>query len=227
MSRLTVDEIQSRIAAVTNQDENTANLSSEDYSLRLKYINMAQKEWAETYDWQVLYTEYNTLTSVSTGNASIAMPDNYRKLASFPKITFDGVTTGLFTEVRPEEDSQYGSTDRRVWVLGAPDTGYVLRVFGTDLISGASIKIPYYRTPTSLVTTTDIPTIPNADYLVERTKAYIWEDREDARYLTAKRDAEKILETMLEFEQVPNQASDWDRVKSVNETRYKFRLGRD
>lgn len=225
--RLTVDEIQSRIAAVTNQDESTANLSTEDYSLRLKYLNMAQKEWAETYDWQVLYTEYHTLTSTSTGNASIALPNNFRKLASYPQISFDGATTDLFKEVKPTEDSQYAATTRRVWKLGAPDTGYVLRVLGTDLISGASIRIPYYRSPASLATTTDIPTVPNADFLIERVKAYIWEDREDARYKTAKFDSEKILQNLIEFEETPNRASDWDRVKSVNQTLYKFRLGRD
>ena len=57
--RLTTDECQSQIAATVDQDENTANLSSSDYSLRLKYLNIAQEEWAETTDWQALYSEYN------------------------------------------------------------------------------------------------------------------------------------------------------------------------
>lgn len=224
--RMNLDEVQSRIAAVADQDESTANISTADYSLRTKYINMAQKEWAETYDWKVLFTEYNSLVSTSSANASIALPSNFRKLANYPQVASGG-ETNKYKETLPQDDSQYSESDKRAWILGSPNSGYVLRIFGTTLTSGASVKVPYFRSAVSLVTTTDVSDIPNADYLVQRSLAFIWESREDARFPQAKAEAEKILSNMLEFEQVPNSASDWDRVKSVEETRYGFRIGRD
>jgi len=224
--RMTLDDVQSRVAAVTDLDQDTTNIPTDDYSLRTTYINMAQKEWAEAYDWSVLYTEYNMLVSTSTGNASVVLPANFRKLASYPKIMVDS-TAYQFSQVRPEEDDQYSDNDKRVWILGSPNSQYILRVFGASLSSGASVKVPYYRSPASLATGTDIAEVPNADYLVQRTIAYVWGSKEDARFPTAKAEAEIILQNMLEFEQVPSRASDWDRVKTVEETRYNFRLGRD
>ena len=222
---MTTDEIQSRVAAIVDLDQDTANIDTEDYALRQKYINMAQQEWAETYDWSVLYSEFNSLVSTSSANASISLPSNFRKLASYPKIMVSGEAL-QFSQVRPEEDGQYNESDRRIWILGSPSGGYIMRVFGTTLASGASLKVPYYRSPVSLATTT-IPDVPNPDYLIHRTVAYVWESKEDVRFPSAKAEAEKILQNMLEFEQVPNRASDFDRVKTVEETRYSYRWGRD
>ena len=99
MARYTLDTVQSRIAAVLDKNELTSSVSSADYSLRQTYINMAQQEWAEAYDWRSLYRESNLRVSTSTGNASVALPNDFRKLAGFPKITYDGVTTENFPEL--------------------------------------------------------------------------------------------------------------------------------
>jgi len=50
----TVDDVQSRVAAVVDQDEDTENISSTDYSLRLKYINRRERKWAEVGKWPSL-----------------------------------------------------------------------------------------------------------------------------------------------------------------------------
>lgn len=227
MTRISVDEIQSRIAAVTDQDEATANIDATDYSLRLKYINKALLEWAEAWDWQVLFKEYNGFISTSTGNASVALPSDFRKLASYPRITYDGSNTEEFNEVLPQEDTQYSDTDKRVWMLGNPSGGYIMRIFGVTLVSGASVKVPYYASPQSLVSPANIAEIPNPDYLVERTKALIWEASEDPRFPQAKADAERILSNMIEYENVFGRAATYDTVKTVDETKHNFRLGRD
>ena len=226
--RISVDDIQSQVAAVTDQDETTSNISSTDYSLRLKYINMALREWAETWNWQTLFAEYNTLTSTSTGNASIALPREFRKLAGYPKITYDGSDTKEFPEVLPQEDGQYEDTDRRIWILGNPNSGYVMRVFGETLVSGASIKVPYFTSVGSLVSPANIAEIPNPDYLVQKTIAHIWEAREDARFPQAKAEAERILRNMIETEETFNVASVHGRVRTFEETRFNdFRWGKD
>lgn len=227
MARISVDNLQSRIAAVIDQDEVTSNISSTDYSLRLTYLNMALLEWAESYDWQTLYGEYNMLVSTSTGNASIALPSNFRKLASYPVITFDGVSTDYFKDTRPQEAGEYDVLDHRVEILGNPQDSYIMRVYGVTLASGASIKVPYYKSVQSLASPANIAEIPNPNYLVKRTIAYLWEAREDARFVQAKQEAEVILRNMLEQENVFSEASTFSRVKTVEEKNHGFRLGRD
>lgn len=226
--RITLDEIQSRVASVTDVDELSSDINSTEYSLRLKYINRAQHEWAETYDWQTLYKEYRVNVSTSTGNASVVLPDDFRKLASYPNISYDGANSALFPEVLPQDDGQYGQYDKRVWIMGSPSGGYILRILGASLSSGATVMVPYYKSPVSLVSPANIADIPNAEYLVQRTIAYVWEAKGDERAQLAKSEAEKILQNMLEYENVFNKASTYDRVKTVNETKYgDFRMGRD
>lgn len=228
MARISTDEIQSRIAALVDQDESTANISATDYSLRLKYINMALKEWSESSQWQQLFGEYNMRISTSSGNASVVLPNDFRKLAGYPLITWEGTTTDKFSEVLPQDDAQYLDTDKRAWILGDPGSAYILRIFGVTLVSGASVKVPYYQSVGSLVSPANIAEIPNTDYLVQKTIAYIWEAREDARFPQAKAEAERILANMIEYESVFSRAATYDRVKTYEETRSgDFRWGKD
>ena len=224
MARLSTDEIQSRIAAVVDQDEDTSAISTDDYSLRLKYLNMAQSEWAETYDWDVLYTEYHMNVSTATGNASIALPQNFRKLASFPQIVYDGTNGASFPAVDLLDDKQYASTDKRVEILGNPEDTYTLHVLGVDLSSGASVMVPYFKSVGSLASPANIPTIPNADFLVKWSIAKVWESREDPRFPQAKAEAQQLLSNMIEFENTKNPVYN-DSVKTQDETRWGFRWG--
>ena len=230
---VTTDTVQGRIAAVVDQNEDPADLTTGDYSLRLAYINRRERMWSEVADWQCLYKEYYTLTSTSSGNTSIALPSDFRKLASFPQITYNGVSTTGFSEVRGQEESQYNKeSSHYVKILGNPNSGYYMKVnpgvSGGQLASGASIYVPYYAYPVSLASPTDSVTCPNPDYLIQGVVADIWEAREDARFQQAKAEADIILKNMLEKEFTPGEASANDRVKTVEETRYGgFRLGRD
>lgn len=225
MGKITLDEIQSRIAAYTDQDENTANISSTDYSLRLKYINMSLLEWQEAYDWQTLYAEYNTLTSTLSNNASVTLPSDFRKLASFPLIVTNGTTTDKYSEIRPQEQAQYSTTDKYITILGNPQDTYTMFVHA-NMVSGASIKIPYYMSAQSLASPANIAELPNPDYLVKRSIAYLLEAREDSRFPEMKQEAERILGNMIDYENVFGEANQSDRVKTVDETKYgDFRWG--
>lgn len=227
MAKITTDEVQSRVASIVDQNESTSAISSTDYSLRLKYMNMALLEWSEIYDWQCLYNEFNSLVSTSSANASIALPTDFRKLASYPRITWTGTTTDEFPEVRPQEDGKYIDTDKRIFVLGNPQDGYTMRVLGVTLVSGASVKVPYYMSVQSLASPANIAEIPNPDFLVKRTVAYLWESREDPRFPEAKAEAEKILRNLIEMENVFSEASTFSTVKTVDESRHGYRWGRD
>lgn len=227
MTNISVDEIQSRVASLVDQNEATSSISAADYSLRLKYINMALTEWGEIYDWDTLYKEYNVLVSTSSGNASVALPTDFRKLASFPAITWTGTTTDKFPQVNPQEDGQFSDTDKRVWILGNPRAAYTMRVFGVTLISGASVKVPYYASPQSLVSPANVADIPNPDFLVQRTIGYLWQGREDPRFPQAIADADRILSNMIEHENVFGRAAYHDSVRTVEQTRASFRWGKD
>src|SRR3990167_5301895 len=157
---VTVDDIQSEVASIVDQDEDSSAISTDDYSLRLKYMNIAMNRWANLWNWQTLYKQYHMNVSTASANSSIALPSDFRKLLSFPKITYDGAATSDFPEVLPQDDSQYSSDQKRVWILGNPQNGYVLRVFGVDLSSGASVSVPYQRAPASQISPAQIPEVP-------------------------------------------------------------------
>src|SRR3990167_3975419 len=223
---LSLDNIQARIAAVIDKNEDTSDISTADYSLRRELINMAQHEWAETYDWQSLYRESNLRVSTSTGNASVVLPADFKKLASFPRITYDGVTTENFPEIRPQEKTQYASTDKYIYLLGDQNTGHIMFVNAGTLASGASINLPYYASPASLVSPANIAMCPNPEYLVQRTLAYLWESDADSRFPQAKQEADKILRQMLEYEQTPGEGQD-NKVYTVERKDFNsFRWGK-
>jgi hypothetical protein len=227
MASLSVDEIQSSIAALVDQNQDTTQISQSDYDLRLRYMNMALDEWSEAYDWDVLYKEYYTQTSTSTGNATVVLPGDFRKLASFPKITHMGNQTDAFPEVLPYQDNQFNDTDLRVNMLGNPNVGYSMFVKGVQMQSGASIMIPYYYAPASLASGIQVPEIPCGQFIFRRVIAYLWQGREDPRYPQAQTDADRELQNLIMFESTKGRASFDDTVKTVEQTRAQYRWGRD
>jgi len=193
--------------------------------LRLGLINLAQRDWAESNDWEALYKEVNTLTSQATGNASIALPSDFRKFAGSPVITADGTTTDEYPIVNPRTRQQYSSTDKYCYFLGSSGD-YTLVVHPASLISGASIFYSYYSTPTDLATVTDVSPIPDPNYLIQAAAAKLFAIDEDQRTVLAQREADSILKRMLESENTKGEGYQ-DRVKTVEERRYNFRWGRN
>lgn len=189
------------------------------------YINMAQREWAETYDWRSLYREYNMVVSTSTGNASIALPANFRKSAGTPQITYDGTTTLNFHEIRAEERTTQKASSKYVYFLGDQNTNFTMVINAGTLASGASVFVPYRASLASLVSPADIAMCPNPEYLVQRSLAYIWESRSDARFPQAKAESDKILQKMLEYEQTYGEGM-IDSIQTADEKYYNFRWGR-
>ena len=221
----TIDEIQGAIAAVVEQDQDTAKITVGDYALRLNYINRRERKWAEVGKWRLLYKEYNTLTSTATGNLEVTMPEDFRIEAGFPIV--DGTEQPV---VMQTQKGQKSASDYYVTIGGNPQGNYTMKVYpGTNvaLNSGVSIFVSYYSYPTSLASPADKISCPNPEYIITGVVGDIWESREDARFQLKKDEADVILKDMLEFEMTPTEASDNDHVKTVEETRYHFRWGRD
>lgn len=222
---MTLDDIQSSIAGIVDQNPDTADISTDDYALRTNYINRALREWGEIGQWQTLYRQFNGNVSTESGNASIALPTDFRKLASYPHIVNPDTANEEFPEVLPQDD-QLDYNDHRVWIMGSPNGGYIMRVHGTTLSSGASFMVPYYACTASLASPANKADIPNPDYLVQRAVAYLWEGREDSRFPQAKAEADRILANMMERENTPNLASSWGEVHTTGD-RTGFRIGVD
>jgi len=227
----TIDTIQSRVAGVVDQDQDTDNISTDDYALRLSYINRRERMWAEAGKWQPLTKEYNVLASTSTGNTSISLPADFRALAIYPEITYDGTNTEQFTEIRPQEESRFNPTaDQYVKILGNSNLGYTMVVNPATssglLTSGASIKILYFSLPTSLASPTNVVACPNPEYIIQGVIADVWEAQEDARFQAAKVEANIILQNMMEFEFTPSEAAHNRQVKTIEATRFNYRWGK-
>lgn len=227
---INVGGIQNRIASIVDLSPDAPTIGGDSWNLRMQYINMAQSEAYQLYDWKFLYKEYSTKTSTNSGNASITMPSDFRTLAGYPKITYDEVNSAEFPEVRAQERFSKSASSNFVYFLGNPGDNYtmVVNTNSGQLPSGASIFVPYYSSGVSLTTVTDVSMIPDVDYLVSRSVAFLWEASEDDRFPQAKAQAEKILQRMLERENVFSEANnDESQVRTVEERRYGFRLGRD
>lgn len=222
---VSVDWIQSQIAAICDQDERTSQIAARDYALRLNFINTALQEWAEQHPWDALYREYNLLVSTSTGNASIALPTDFRKPASAPVATYNGTDTFEFPITRSQDSRNYDDDYKRVEFTGNYQDNYVMRVYGVTLSSGASVKIPYYMSVQSLVSPADITEIPNPDYLVKRATSMWFFSREDPRYQEMKDEAATILGNLIEYENVFPDGAQYSRVKTVDETEFKSSWG--
>ena len=214
-------EVQKRINAIVGQSV-TVTEGDDDWNLRRSYINRAQRDWSERFDWQVLYKETNTLATAS-GQATLSLPTDYRKLAIAPTIADTSVNQ--YAEIDPQERKRFGSTDKYVYPLGDPSGGYNL-VVNPPMASGASIAYAYYRTAPSLVSGSDISLCPNPDYIVQQSLYYYFLANEDARFQDARRQAEGILANLLEFENVRGNGYD-NSVTNVDETKSNFRWGRD
>lgn len=222
---LNVTELQKRINAIVQEDSDSPTAGGEDWNLYLKYLNMSQTEWQESYEWPSLYKEVNTMTSQSTGNVTVSMPSDFRKIDGFLKIVDGTNTTGTYSQIDPQKRDQFASTDKYFFVLGYPGSYSMVINPGTHS-SGASIFYSYWANANSLASPTDVSMCPEPDYLVQRSIAYLWETRDDPRFVQAKTESSRILTRMLENELTKGHSYD-DRIQTREEANFGFRLGRD
>lgn len=216
------------VAATVNQEATAPTGNSAEYALWLSYINRAVDEWSESFDWEVLRkTFYPSVTGVS--QASVQMPDDFRKLAGPVKLN-------LLNEARPKEIPHelpervglHNSTDEFLTVVGDTSSGHNLRFFPGTLASGASIVVEYFSTPTSLASSAQLTPVPDPQFLIDRTIAYIFESRSDPRFQLVENKARERLLTMIENAN----AAKYDSYSNQNylltpERKSNFRIGRN
>lgn len=216
------------IAATVNQESTAPTTSGDEYNLWLEYINRALFEWSNTTDWEVLRKTFYPPVTIISG-ATVPMPLDFRKIAAEPRLYSDGITNGIpFPEVLPEQTGLHSALTKYITVRGDLSTGYNMLFHPATMSSGASLEIQYYSTPTSLATTTEIPVIPDSQFLVDRTIAYIFEARSDSRFQLEETKARDKLLNMVEN----NNAAKYNSYAGQNPVlstmqKANFRVGRD
>lgn len=198
MSRLTVDQIMTQVAATVNQEATAPTAGGAEYLLWLEYINRAYFEWSNANDWEALRkTFYPTVTGTSL--ASVALPLDFRKLAGEP-ILFNGDTAigTPYSETTPEQQGLYGTEDRYITIRGNQADGFTMVFHPATLASGASLQVQYFSMPTSLASPAEVPAIGDAQFIIDRTIAYIFEARSDSRFQLEETKARERLLSMVE-----------------------------
>ena len=227
MSRLTVEQLMAATAATVNQEATAPTSGSAEYNLWLQYINRGLFEWANANNWESLRRRfYPTITSSA---ATVLLPLDFKSIARAPKL-YDGTReAGIeIPEALPEQVNMYSLRDKYYTQTGDMSTGYALVFNSLNLSSGASLEIEYFSMPTSLASPGQVPLVQDSQFLVDRTVAYIFEARSDARFQSEESKARERLLAMVEAADMAkfNSYSNPNPV-STSLARTGFRLGRD
>jgi len=217
-----------KVSSTVNQAAEVPTLGGSEYTLWLEFINRGLEEWASSHDWEELRVIYKPTVNTMSG-ATLPLPLNFGKLLGGPVLYTDNITNGEeFPNIRYEQRGLYNSTDKYVYILGDSSGGYNLIFHPATLSSGASISIPYYATPTSLASPADVPNVPDPQYLVDRTIAFIFESRSDGRFQQQEVKAREKLLQMIDNSD-NSKYNDYNNPSPVLDTLQKrgFRVGRD
>lgn len=222
-----LQDIQNQIAFEVDQSDTAPSTSDADWTIRLGIINRALLDWAESYDWDELKKVHNGIISTSTGNASYALPSDFRKMDSYARIVSDGSTTYEFPQVDPTKNLRYTSSDKYVNILGNEKDTRIMYISAGTLVSGASVQFTYYSYPATLASASQVTEIPDPTFLTQRSLYYILKGREDARFPEAKVESDRILARMIENQNTRGVGNP-DRRAGVGVDPYTgWRVGRD
>jgi len=223
-----VEEVQVRIASLVDQSISPPSDGGGEWNLRLKYIVRAIEEWGQSFDWEALRKEFwPEITGTSQG--SISLPDDYRKEASRPIYYSGNVQNGEeWTFINSEDRKKYSINTKYCYTLGNRADGKTLVWNPATLASGASLLISYYSYPTSVASPADKIVVPDIEYVVNRSVAYIFESRSDARFQQSEFKARERLLNMIDTEQEQKYAGKGMAGSAdVQADNRGFRLGRD
>lgn len=159
--------------------------ASNEWYQWLSWANDELYSFGEVHDWP----ELKRTITVQISGTSGAMPVNFKKFSSAPKL--DGTQ---LTEVDYDLFEQYPSTSD-VFRYGYDNGWYI-----ETKQSGTTITIPLVSYPTSLSTVTDTFNMRNPVYLVKRLKVRIFKYRQDPIFTELEAEANLLLNQMLENE---------------------------
>ncbi len=162
--------------------------SGDELSLWSDYLEDANQEWPNAFDFQVLIQTYKT-TMLQSGT-SVALPADFKeKFAGL--IDIEGA---LFEEYSRQEATR--TTGNFVTWGGNQADGYWLNV-SAALYSTSYVHAPYHSRPTSLSTLTSISPIPNPEFLIDRVSEKALRQRGQPEYADFQDKADLLLQRMV------------------------------
>lgn len=214
------------VAATVNQEATPPTTGGAEYDLWLEYINRALEEWGQSHDWDALRKFYYPTI---TGGATVSLPDDFRKLGGPVKMYSSASEVPKeFPLVLPERTGGMNPSEQFITITGDSSVGQSLLFHPGTLASGASLEVLYFCTPTSLASPSQITQVPDAQYLIDRTIAYIFESRSDPRFQIMEAKAKDKLLMMIENANAATYTS-YSNQAPVQTTlqKLRFRMGRD
>lgn len=202
MSRMTVAQALTQVAATVNQEATSPSVGGDEFNLWLEYLNMSQTEWSQAHEWESTRKFYYPgITGVSL--ASISLPEDFKMMAAPSKLYIGEKTTPYeYSQIVPENEQIYVNTDLYFKLVGNPTDGFSMVLNPGTLASGASFIVQYFSTPTALSTTTQYLPMADPVFAVEKTISYIFRSRSDPRFQVIDQSANDRLVRMLENENV-------------------------
>jgi len=219
-----------RIASTVNQEATAPTSGGSEFNLWIEYINRAVHEWSEAADWEDLRKVYFPAIT-GTSQATVPMALDFNKLAGPVKIHQETSTESWdeYPEVLNEETGLYDSTTKFIKMRGDISGGKNILFHPGTLASGASVEVPYFSMPTSVTALTDVPVVPDSQFLIDRTISYVLEARSDARFQQMESKARERLTNMMENanDEKFNSYTGPNYVPTSVERKMHFRFGRD
>lgn len=191
---MTLDDILKDSASYLDLD--TALPTSTELGTRMRFANMAVREWANIYKWRQLKTE--AVATLGTAD-SIEIP-NFKYLNSPPVEKVSTYSYYEYPEIQPEERYAKNSDDRYCYLMGNDSIGYFMYTNG--LATNSTLSIPYTRGPSLMATLTDICEVPDATFVTSRVISYVLQSRNDERFPIVVGEGNRLLSNMIEQEVV-------------------------
>lgn len=168
---MTTQDIMDEIYVAVDNDPSSSTTQDDEYTARLRLINMAIKSWErEDVLWDELWSTYTHGSTVSATTTYTISATDYRSAGSYMQFTLNGANTYLEI-VKPEEAFKYAQTgSKAVYITGNPSVGWTINLTWTpvsgDNFFGSTMSFNYYKSASRMVLTTDKPEMSDPSYIV-------------------------------------------------------------
>jgi len=190
----TLRTVLDQVASFINQDPSL--VTGTDLTSQVNFINLSQKEWADTYEWDQLRLSYSI--PVTYSGTSVALPSNFKKLMS-PVYDKSLTSSNKYEKISSSGRFTKSSSDKYIVRGGNDATGYYLLI-NPPMASGASLVVDYQSHPSSAATVQDVMVCPSDAFLTARTISKVLAARSDERFPTFKAESDDILSNLIEDE---------------------------
>lgn len=188
---MTKEQLFTRVAADTRGVATAPTDGSSEWNQWSEWTDQELRTFGEVHDW-LEFKNMNYMVSSAVSSTSLALPDNFKKIAGYVNIAGT-----LHSEVDPDEFDRY-SGDSPAFRVGY-DSGWFIQWKGA-LTSQTSVVVPVQSYPTSLTSPASVIDMRNPEYIAKRLQFRILRYRQDPIFTEIEAEAQLMLAQMLENE---------------------------